>query len=87
MVIVMIFERIIENRQIAPENGCIYDRPKNRENNDENDEKMNDPKSIQNHFGYVPMPSGHQKTCQNIILSDLGASGKKIKNSTKNLSF
>ena len=28
MVIVMIFERIIENRQIAPENGCIYDRPK-----------------------------------------------------------
>ena len=43
----MIFERIIENRQIAPENGCIYDRPKNRENDDENDEKMNDPKSIE----------------------------------------
>ena len=47
MVIVMIFERIIENRQIAPENGCIYDRPKNRENDNENDEKMNDPKSIE----------------------------------------
>ena len=47
MVIVMIFERIIENRQIAPENGCIYDRPKNRENDDENNKKMNDPKSIE----------------------------------------
>ena len=47
IVIVMIFERIIENRQIAPENGCIYDRSTNRENYDENDEKMNDPKSIE----------------------------------------
>ena len=51
MVIVMIFERIIENRQIAPENGCIYDRPKNRENDDENDEKNEwsqiDPESFQ----------------------------------------
>ena len=62
MVIVMIFERIIENRQIAPENGCIYDRPKNRENDDENYEKMNDPKSIQNHSKKVPRAPGHQKT-------------------------
>ena len=37
---------------------------------------MNDPKSIQNHFRHVPVPPGHQKTCQNIILSDLWASGK-----------
>ena len=62
MVIVMIFEKIIENRQIAPENGCIYDRPKNRENDDENDEKMNDPKSIQNYSKNVPRAPGHQKT-------------------------
>ena len=37
---------------------------------------MNHSKLIQNHFGDVPVPPGHQKTCQNIILSDLGASGK-----------
>ena len=29
---------------------------------DKNDEKMNDLKSIQNHFGEVPVPPGHQKT-------------------------
>ena len=29
---------------------------------DKNDEKMNDPKSIQNHFRDVPGPPGHQKT-------------------------
>ena len=39
MVILIIFERIKGNERIAPENGCIYDRPKNHENNDENDEK------------------------------------------------
>ena len=37
---------------------------------------MNDPKSIQNHFGDVPVPPGHQKGCWNIKLSDPGASGK-----------
>ena len=45
-----------------------------RTNYDKNDEQMNDPKSIQNHFGDVPVPSGHQKTYENIKLSDLEAS-------------
>ena len=33
-----------------------------RKNYDKNDEKMNDLKSIQNHFREVPVPPGHQKT-------------------------
>ena len=33
-----------------------------RKKYDKNDEKMNDLKSIQNHFGKVSVPPGHQKT-------------------------
>ena len=62
MVVAMIFGRIVANGQIAPENGCIYDRSKNDENDDENDEKMIDPKFIQNHSRKVPGASEHQKT-------------------------
>ena len=53
---------------------------------EKNHEKMNDLKLIQNHSRKVPGATGHQITCQIIILSDPGPSGKIEKN-YKNLSF
>ena len=45
-----------------------------------NDEKMSDPKSIQDHSRKVPGPSGHQKTLFEIIWDHLAASGFFSKN-------
>ena len=86
MVVLIIFERIKGNERIAPENGCIYDRPKNHENDDENDEKMNDSKSIQNHFEDVPVSPGHRKTSK-IINLDSQMLRKKTKKSSQNSSI
>ena len=87
MIILIIFKRIKGNERIAPENGYIYDRPKNHENNDENDEKMNDSKSIQNHFEDVPVSPGHQKNIKNNQFRSPDAPEKNQKNHPKTHQF
>ena len=46
--------------------GAAHKDPIMSEHFEKNDEKMSDPKSIQDQSGDVPVPPGHQKTCLNI---------------------
>ena len=65
----------------------IYDRPKNHENNDENDEKMNDFKSTQDHFEDVPVSPGHQKNIKNNQFRSPDTPEKNQKNHPKTHQF